>query len=437
MDIIKKLLAAKNYWQLIPTLSIQDLESVIKIASDAYYNTDTPLISDSLYDVLVERLTELKPDAQILKNIGAPVSNNKTILPYWMGSMNKIKADKKIITTWTKKYTGPYVLSDKLDGISCLLTINNDNEITLYTRGNGSEGRDITHLLSYINLDTAKILQLIQDYKGNIAVRGELIVSKKNFKKYQNIFANARSMAAGIVNSKPESVKKDQAKKIDFIAYEIIEPEMKSSQQFKQLEKWGFYVAYNKIYKSINDTLLDDIFISRRNISEYEIDGIIVTDDKIYKRNITGNPAYSFAFKGLTDTAFTKVIEVLWKPSKDGILIPRVHFVPVKLSQASLEYTTGFNGKYIIDNSIGVGAVIEIIRSGDVIPYIKSIKTPAKKTALPTQYDYKWDESHVNFVLKDISKNKTVIINRLTRFVKQIGVESLSEGIITDRKSVV
>nr|AEX62648.1 DNA ligase [Moumouvirus Monve] len=243
--------------------------------------------------------------------------------------------------------------------------------------------------------------------------------------------SNARNMVSGIVNSKKESVNKKYARDVDFVAYELIKPTKKPSDQLKQLTKLGLNVVYYDIYKDINIEILDNILQKRKTKSKYEIDGIIVTDNNKYTRNKSGNPDYSFAYKGVTETADVKVIEVIWTPSKDGILVPRIHFQKVRLSQADLEYTTGFNAKFIKDNKIGPGAIISIVRSGDVIPYITGVVKPAKEPSLPKNVDYVWDKNKVNIILANFDENEIVIIQRLTKFMKDIGVENLSQGIVT------
>ena len=72
-------------------------------------------------------------------------------------------------------------------------------------------------------------------------------------------------------------------------------------------------------------------------------------------------------------TANVKVINVEWNASKHGYMIPRIQFESVNIGGAVLSFTTGFNGKYIVDNKIGKGAVLKIIRSGDVIPKVEKV----------------------------------------------------------------
>jgi len=438
MDIIKDI--NKNstaIWAILPKLSVKELEEIIKLSLDSYYNSGISLVTDEVYDILITKLESSKPDSSVLKKIGFSIKGKKVKLPYWLGSMNKIKTDEKVLNSWLVDHKGPYLVSDKLDGVSCLVTIH-DKVIKMYTRGDGENGQNISHLLKLIGTK----IPLIDG--ENLAIRGELIMSKKNFEQFSGEMANARNMVSGIVNSKPTSVNKTYASNVNFIAYEIITPPVKGdtddcdnnqevpqyppSKQLAKLEEWGFDVVKHKIYHSIDIVKLSNILKTNKSESIYEIDGIIVTNDKPYTRNVTGNPTYSFAFKGQSMAINTKVIDVIWKPAKDGYIIPRIHFEKIHLCGVEIEYTAGFSAKFITDNLIGPGAIITIIRSGDTIPYIIDVVTPVKKLSLPTNLEYEWDGA--NIILINPDDNQDVKISRITKFVRDLGVENMSEGIV-------
>ena len=129
-----------------------------------------------------------------------------------------------------KKYPGPYTLSDKLDGVSALL-VKKDDKLNLYTRGNGSEGQNISYLIKYVLPKNFKITNI----ENNMAVRGELIISKNDFEKVSDKYSNARNAVAGLVNAKNFS--KELAKITKFIAYSIVYPEYKQEDQMKKLKK--------------------------------------------------------------------------------------------------------------------------------------------------------------------------------------------------------
>ena len=173
----------------------------------------------------------------------------------------------------------------------------------------------------------------------------------------------------------------------------------------------------------LSNELLSEVLVKWRADYLYEIDGVIVTDDNVYPRK-SGNPEHSFAFKMvLSDQiAEVKVVDVLWNPSKDGYLKPRVQIEPIQLGGVKIEYATGFNAAFIEQNKIGLGALIQIIRSGDVIPHIRSVTIPAEAPKMPL-VPYKWNDTHVDIMLEDIGSDTTVREKNITGFFRGIGVD--------------
>jgi NAD-dependent DNA ligase len=125
--------------------------------------------------------------------------------------------------------------------------------------------------------------------------------------------------------------------------------------------------------------------------------------------------------------AEAKVVDVIWSPSKDGLLKPRVQIEPIQLGGVRIEYATGFNGAFILNNNIGIGATIELIRSGDVIPYIKSVIVPAPEPRMPT-VPYVWNSTNVDIMLENASEDATVKEKNITGFFKGIEVDGLGSG---------
>ena len=403
-------------------MSELELSEMIKKANQEYYCESNSIMTDNQYDILREYILEQYPENKDAKDghtqCQIEISKNKVTLPYEMWSMDKIKPDTGAIEKWQKKYKGPYVISAKLDGISVLYSTENE-EPKLYTRGNGIRGQDISYFIPYLKLPKDK----------NLTIRGELIISKKNFKKYEDKFVNSRNFVGGITNQKKLDI--NMLKDIDVVAYEIIKPELIPSEQMKTLDKLDIKVVKYKLENTINNASLSKILIDWRKDYEYEIDGIICIDDKIYPR-IKGNPEHAFAFKMvLSDqVAEAKVVNVLWTPSKDGLLKPRVQIEPIKLSGATITFATGKNAKFIEENKIGVGAIIQIVRSGDVIPEIRAVIQSAPEPLFPTE-SYEWNETHVDIMLKDKQDNETVLEKNIAGFFKKLEVEGLGPGNIT------
>jgi len=426
-NVINELL--KNPYEYANKISIKDLVSLLKLLDKYYYNTKEELVPDEIYDLLKEILIQRNPLNIYIKKIGAPISKAKVKLPYYMPSLDKIKPDTKALNLWIKKYKGPYILSDKLDGVSGLF-IKNTNDLKLYSRGDGKMGQDISHLIPYIISDKVDLTKL----PDNIAIRGELIISKLNFKLIKEEFKNGRNAVAGLVNSKKYSTK--VAKLTDFIAYSIVNPQYTQKVQMQKLHKYNFPTSTYIEKQTINNKLISDYLIFRRKEGSYDIDGIVVVDSsKIY--NIQQkNPKYAFAFKIVfTDQiAEATIIDIEWTCSMHGYLKPKIKIMPIKLGGVVIQFATAFNAKFVVDNKLGPGAKIKIIRSGDVIPHIMEVLKPAavNKPKLP-DVPYYWTDTKIDIIVKDIhgACKDTIIVKRLTHFFKIINVKYISEGIIT------
>lgn len=410
-------------------LSVNNLVDLLTQLSHYYYNTSEPLVPDSIFDLLHDVLEERDPKNKFLETVGAPISKDKVDLPYPMASLNKIKPDTKVLEDWLKLHKGPYVLSDKLDGVSGLL-YKKDNKFKLFTRGDSTTGQDITHLIPYLlggKYNPAKI-------PNGSAIRGEIIMSKANFDTIKDKYKNARNTVAGLVNSKNFSM--ELAKLTEFIGYAVVYPKLKQEEQMKKLVEWSFPVASYKVEKTLTYDMLSKYLQDRRKSSEYDVDGIVVIDsEKAYDLK-DGNPTYGFAFKMvLSDqVAEVTVLDVEWNVSMHGYLKPVVKITPVKLVGVTIKNATGHNAKFVVDNKLGPGSVIKIVRSGDVIPYIMEVIKPstsgqAKLPSIP----YKWNNTKIDFVVQDIhgAAKNTIIIKQLTHFFKKLGVKFISEGIIT------
>jgi len=415
----------KNGISVLNNLSEKELSEMVVLTNELYRNQE-PILTDNQFDILEDFIRNKFHDNNVIKQIGAPipVGKNKTTLPYEMWSMDKIKPDTKALDNWKVKFSGPYVLSCKLDGVSGLYTTEGDDP-KLYTRGDGKVGQDISHLIPHLNLPSKK-----KGDKGFV-IRGEFIIPKMVFEnKYKKNFANARNLVSGIVNQKTID---EKAKDIHFVAYEVIVPTMKPSDQFDYLKNLDIeIVLFDKIDSNkLTNELLSNLLVDWRKNYVYEIDGVIVIDDNMYPRK-SGNPEHAFAFKMvLSDqVAESKVVDVIWSPSKDGYLKPRVQIEAIKLGGVTIEYATGFNGSFIKDNNIGVGTLVEIIRSGDVIPYIRKVVVPAEEPKMPS-VPYKWNDTHVDIMLEDALSDVTVKEKNITGFFRGIGVEGLSSGNIS------
>lgn len=405
----------------IEKLTEQQLSEMIRLSNKLYYCNNKPILSDEEYDILKEYIEEKYPNNKAIKEghsmCSVSVEKRKMDLPFEMWSMDKIKSEKDI-KLWLKKYKGKYVISAKVDGVSAGYSTKSGKP-TLFTRGNGKIGQDISHAIKYLNLPD----------KPNLEIRGELLMQKQVFDmNWSDRFKNVRNMIAGTANAK-ESLP-ERWNDIDFVAYEIVSPDLKPSDQFKLLKALNCVTVINKGLKKVNKENLSEYLQDWRNNYDYDIDGIIVTDNKKYPRN-SGNPKHSFAFKMVLgdQIAESKVVDVIWSPSKDGYLKPKVQIQPVELGGAEIRFATLHNAEFVIKNKIGIGAVVQLIRSGDVIPKVQKVIKPAREGKMPHEsYNYKWNATHKDLVLIDAAQNSTVQMKIIEDFFKKLDVAGLGRG---------
>lgn len=457
--LITKLEADPHHLGL--SLDIKLLEKVVIKANNDYYNTDKPLLTDKTFDILETILKERKPDSDYFKSIAAPITNpeDKIKLPYYLGSIDKVKPGEKVLTKWLKDHPGSVLISEKLDGLSCLLMIEKAGvgvgagavgggtgtggagggdslTMKLYKHGDGYEGQEITKLLDTIqlgNINKTEIMKLLKT-ETHIAIRGEIIIKNSIFNaKYNKLYPKARSLIAGIVNSKKPDA--NIVKDIDIVFYEWISPGLlKYEEQFKMLTKINVNLANYKLYTELIETQIPDLLMEFKRESHYEIDGIILSDNtKAHKRVVNGNPKYAVAYKMALDDqiATTKVINVEYNISKHGTLAPRIQYNPIVIKGDTHQYTSGFNMKYIVDNKIGPGTEIQIIKSGDVIPYIYKILKHSTTAQLPDDtIKWHWNETHVDAIVDDMENNDDVRVKRIISFFSVMKIAGVGEGVV-------
>lgn len=426
-NIINKI--NENPKKFADEVKIKDLVKTLKLLSDVYYNTGNNLVSDEVYDILKDTLKDRDPTNPYLKEVGVSIKKNKVKLPYPMGSLNKIRPEKENLEVWINKYPGPYVISDKLDGVSAQYYKDpQTKEFRLYTRGDGIEGQDISHLIKYVIPETVKNNTILD----GTSIRGEIIISKEDFKKISHKMKNARNTVSGVVNSK--IIDKDIAKLCQFIAYSILNPIYKHDEQMVFLKEFGFKVVHYEILNELSFKILGELLLKRRKESEFDIDGIVVFDSSKAYTIGYGNPEYGFAFKTILQEqiATTKIIKVEWYPSKDRYLKPTIEVEPIELGGTTVTHATAFNAKYVFDNKLGPGAIVKIIRSGDVIPYILEVVKPAKEPQMPTIL-YKWNDTGVDIILKDMygAQADIVITKTIYHFFETLNIPYIGEGIVS------
>jgi DNA ligase (NAD+) len=354
-----------------------ELLEKLRYHDSLYYGKNTKEISDTAYDLMKEEARSINPDHTYFQEVGAPIfEGSETSLPYLLGSLDKVKSDK--IVPWVKAFKDDVVASQKLDGISIMVTWEDGEVIFASTRGDGEIGQDLT--------EKAKIFVPKIDHMGIVSLRGEALLLGDDYKKFG--FKNRRNGAGGILSR--ENVSIEAVRSIVPMFYEILELDVHilytEVSRLAYIEdilelKVPKYQVIEKDNKDVLSTLNNMLIEAKSEL--YDVDGIVVTKN-ISEREDVMFPNDKVAFKVNTEAIPTPVKYVQWNLGRTGKITPKAFFVPQEIGGVTVSRATCFNYQFVVDGGIGTGAIVGLVRSGDVIPYITEVITPAEKVIFPT-----------------------------------------------------
>lgn len=329
------------------------------------YRAGEPLISDELYDfTFLEELRTRNPDHPYLQTVEPePLAEAKTVeLPVRMLSTEKAY-EIKVIKRWAKrveKAAGEcgvefekllFRATPKLDGFAAY-----DDGKTLYTRGDGRRGTDITRVFE-------RGLQVVDGGARGLGA-GEVVVSRSYFQKHlAGFFDNSRNFQASLIKEK----------ELEPPAAEAIRLKKAAFYPFSLLPNWeGPWVTLLAEFESIVDDLWQRV--------DYDIDGIVIEicDEEVkeFMGATRHHHRWQIAFKRNTETAEVQVLRVIAQTSRSGRVNPVAEVEPTRLSGALIKRASAHHFKMVLQNGVGPGAKIRLSRSGEVIPKIEEVLVP-------------------------------------------------------------
>ncbi len=378
---------------------INDYKSKIKelkLHNEYYYNNDNPKISDSKYDNLKLEINKLEKKYKFLealnltKNLVGFTPKNKfkkvkhlrpmLSLSNAFDSNDMIDFNKKINNFLKTKNVNIELFAEpKIDGISATLIYEKGVLIKGLSRGDGNIGEDILQNLKTIKsipqkIEAKKVPRLLE-------VRCEVFISKKDFTKIKENFANPRNAAGGSLRQKnPIETAKIPLKYFAY-GFGAIEPmEFKTQSSFlEKLREWNFSInPLSKIIKNQNEVQehykeIDQI----RSSLDYDIDGLVykVNDLILQSRlgNTSNSPRWAIAYKFSAEKAITKIKDIIVQVGRTGAITPVAKVEPVTVGGVVVSNATLHNEEEIERKDIRIGDIITIQRAGDVIPQVLSV----------------------------------------------------------------
>lgn len=392
---------------------IKDLVEFLNKASDAYYNTGDTIISDHDFDRHIEDLRRLEKETGFVmassptQRVGYEVKSQleKVQHNHPMLSLDKTKSLEDIV-----EFVGDhaFVAMPKMDGLTCSVRYVNGQLVSAETRGNGEIGESVLHCAKVI-----KNLPLQIDYKGELIVDGEVIISDSDFREINSQlpedqkYKNSRNLVSGSIRQLDSRVAAQRNMK--FIVWKCVAPiniEESNNNSFawrlSMLHQLGFEVVQHfrwelrkmrklPAYKPFSDAeILENIVYQIQSWAEqrgYPLDGCVFGyDDVVYGDSLgsTGHHLRSqIAFKFGDEIHETTLVDVEWNTTRSGLISPVAVFEEVNLDGALTTRATLHNLSVIKQLELGIGDTITIYRSNMVIPKIDDNLTRSNTLVIP------------------------------------------------------
>lgn len=388
-----------------------DLRKALQFHEYRYYIMNDPLISDTEYDQLFKLLEKIEKENPELITAASPtqrVGNSlntafKTVAHLVPMLSLENSYDAADLIDWDRKAKEvarkdelEYCVEPKFDGASISLIYENDHLARGATRGNGMEGDDIT-----TNIKQIRSIPLTASFSEygiqQIEIRGEILMSKKAFKQYndqlaeQNIapLANPRNAASGSLRMKdPKEVGR---RKLEAFLYNVSyytrtkERVPAENEVLLQTHAGILQMLWNvgfrspmkemKVLKGIQ-AVIDYCteYEQKRNDLPYEIDGMVIKVNNLALQDEMGmtthHPRWAIAYKFKARQATSKLRNVEFNVGRTGAVTPVAKIDPVFISGVTVGSISLFNEDVIKEKDLKIGDTVLVERAGDVIPYI-------------------------------------------------------------------
>ena len=386
---------------------ISELSKIIENHNYNYYILTQPTISDYDFDMLLNELIDLEkqfpdlvlPDSPTQRVGGDLTKEFKTVKHrYPMLSLSNsynIEEVKDFISRIKKTIEEDveFVCELKFDGVSISLTYENGLFVKAVTRGDGTQGDDVT-----TNIKTIRSipLRLKGNYPDFFEMRGEVIMPHSSFNSINaeredlglQPFANPRNAAAGTI--KLQDSKEVAKRKLDQYCYFMMmdDDKMIFNTHYESLaaaKQWGFNVSnFMAICKNVED--IED-FINywdeKRKELPFDIDGIVIKVNDFKQREILGftakSPRWAIAYKFKAEEAHTKLLSVDFQVGRHGTITPVANLEPVQLAGTVVKRATLHNADFIELLDLHHEDIVSVEKGGEIIPKITAVDLKLRK----------------------------------------------------------
>lgn len=377
-----------------------------------YYVLAEPTIADEEYDRLMQELQELErqypglrtPDSPTQRVGGVPTKEFPTVLhnPPMLSlansySVEEIKDFDRRVRELLEGGDPAYTAELKFDGVAIALKYRDGVLTQGATRGDGTQGDDITPNLRTVRSLPLRLRNPSPEYR-NIEVRGEAFMNRKDFERLneqqaatgEKVFVNPRNTTAGTLKLQDSTLV--ASRPIRFFAYALIAPDAQvgsHQENLTTMKRLGFPVnEHTKLCRTIDDVIAFwEEWEERRDSLAYDIDGVVVKVDSLKHQRMLGSiaksPRWAIAFKFATRKAETVLKGITLQVGRIGTVTPVAELEPVFVGGSTVSRATLHNSDYISELDLRIGDTVIVEKGGDVIPKVSGIARKKQPRSQP------------------------------------------------------
>lgn len=385
---------------------MKELVDILNEYAYCYYVLEKPIVSDYDYDVLYDELlaleSELKvvlPNSPTIRVGGEVLEGFKKVVHkqklYSLNKCNDFAGIEKFVSDIKQVAHDPsFVVEYKFDGLRIIAKYSNGVLTQASTRGNGEVGEDVTE-----QVKTIKSVPLIIDYKGELLVAGEGVITLQNLEKYnqtaEDKLKNARNAVAGAIrNLDPKVTAK---RNLDVVFYDIIsidDDSLKTQQQVNDFLKQNKFLT-GKLFEVVKTSqeikAIADRVDKVKATLDIQIDGLVIKLNNLKDRDELGFtakfPKWAIAYK-FAPVEMTSILRsVEWNVGRTGKITPTANIDPIELAGATVSRATLNNYEDILRKKVKIGSLVFVRRSNEVIPEILGLaqdREGSQEITLPT-----------------------------------------------------
>ncbi|WP_306551088.1 NAD-dependent DNA ligase LigA [Daejeonella sp.] len=408
------------------------IESIVKELNEhnyRYYVLAQPTLSDFEYDKKLEELAQLEkeypeyldPESPTIKVGGYITKEFETVRHKWpMLSLGNTynEQDLKDFDERVRKVIGndfEYVCELKFDGLSISLSYENGKLVRAITRGDGTQGDDVTNNVKTIR-SIPKIIKT-SGYPESFDIRGEVFMHRAAFERLNNerienneiAFANPRNFASGTLKMQDSTVVAKRP--LDCFLYFLYTEKYSYNTHWESLEavkNWGFHVCeHTKLCKNIDHVLEFIHFWDEHRFGlSYDIDGIVIKVNHLNQQQELGftakSPRWAISYKYKAQEVETILEKVSYQVGRTGAVTPVANLRPVLLAGTTVKRATLHNSNEIKRLDLHLGDTVLVEKGGEIIPKIIAVNTSKRdNSALRVIYPEVCPECKTHLIRKE------------------------------------